>query len=209
MNRAILHSAKGHGYDAGGLSRSASCCKLSRSWPTARHEADVVDTVWFATGGGKTETYLGLLVTAALHDRLTGKTTGVTAWSRFPLRMLSMQQTQRFADALAGAELVRRAEGIKGAPISLGFYVGAAGTPNRIDVEAKDGMPDPEDETMPGRYQVLLTCPFCQPQGHTDAHGPPTLAAWRMNARMTTAHGQSRRCRSTSSMTRSTGSFPP
>ena len=89
----------------------------------------------------------------------------MTAWSRFPLRMLSMQQTQRFADALAGAELVRRAESIKGAPISLGFYVGALGTPNRIDVEAKDGSPDPEDESMPARYQVLLTCPFCRRKG--------------------------------------------
>jgi hypothetical protein len=165
MNRAILHSAKGHGYDSWRPFQVGFLLQALPFLTDRAIEADIVDTVWFATGGGKTETYLGLLVTAALHDRLTGKTTGVTAWSRFPLRMLSMQQTQRFADALAGAELVRRAEGIKGAPISLGFYVGAAGTPNRIDVEAKDGSPDPDDETMPGRYQVLLTCPFCQRKG--------------------------------------------
>ena len=36
----------------------------------------MVDTVWFATGGGKTETYLGLLLTSAFLDRLTGKRTG-------------------------------------------------------------------------------------------------------------------------------------
>jgi Helicase conserved C-terminal domain len=165
MNLAILHSAKGHGYDSWRPFQMGFLLQALPFLVNREPEADVVDTVWFATGGGKTETYLGLLVTAALHDRLTGKATGVTAWSRFPLRMLSMQQTQRFADALAGAELVRRAEGIKGAPISLGFYVGAAGTPNRIDVEAKDGSPDPDDETMPGRYQVLLTCPFCQRKG--------------------------------------------
>ena len=165
MNLAILHSAMGHGYDSWRPFQVGFLLQALPFLADREAEADVVDTVWFATGGGKTETYLGLLVTAALHDRLTGKSTGVTAWSRFPLRMLSMQQTQRFADALAGAELVRRAESIKGAPISLGFYVGALGTPNRIDVEAKDGSPDPEDESMPARYQVLLTCPFCRRKG--------------------------------------------
>jgi hypothetical protein len=165
MNLAILHSAKGNGYNSWRPFQIGFLLQALPFLSDRESEADIVDTVWFATGGGKTETYLGLLVTAAMHDRLTGKTTGVTAWSRFPLRMLSMQQTQRFADALAGAELVRQAKGIKGAPISLGFYVGAAGTPNRIDVEAKDGSPDPDDETMPGRYQVLLTCPFCQRKG--------------------------------------------
>lgn len=124
-------------------------------------DAEVVDTVWFATGGGKTETYLGLLITGALYDRLNGKTTGITAWSRFPLRMLSLQQTQRFADALAGAELVRREAGIAGEPLSLGFYVGAGGTPNRVPLDAKEGEPDHYDAGMPVRYQVLLRCPFC------------------------------------------------
>jgi hypothetical protein len=165
MNLAILHSAKEHGYDSWRPFQLGFLLQALPFLVDREGEAEIVDTVWFATGGGKTETYLGLLVTAALHDRLIGKSTGITAWSRFPLRMLSMQQTQRFADALAGAELVRRAEGIKGAPISLGFYVGAAGTPNRIDVDPKDGSPDPDDETMPDRYQVLLTCPFCRRKG--------------------------------------------
>ena len=47
-------------------------------------DTSLVDILWFATGGGKTETYLGLLIAAAFHDRLTGKVTGITAWSRFP-----------------------------------------------------------------------------------------------------------------------------
>lgn len=125
-------------------------------------ETETVDTVWFATGGGKTETYLGLLVTAIIYDRLTGKTDGITAWTRFPLRMLSLQQTQRFADALAGAELERRAHGIGGAPISLGFFVGQGGTPNKIKTDPGQGDPNPVDRSMPARYQVLLRCPFCR-----------------------------------------------
>jgi hypothetical protein len=128
---------------------------------------DVVDTLWFATGGGKTETYLLFVVTAAFHDRLRGKREGITSWGRFPLRMLSLQQTQRFADVLAAAELVRRDERIPGHPFSLGFFVGNNGTPNRIPTqrEHRPGQPDPTDPDMPGRYQVLLRCPFCTSPG--------------------------------------------
>jgi hypothetical protein len=161
MNRAIGHSAQGRGYDSWRPFQIGFLLQSLRFLAEPGKDTDIVDTVWFATGGGKTETYLGLVVTAALYDRLTGKTAGITAWSRFPLRMLSLQQTQRFADALAGAELVRQAEGIGGDPISLGFYVGP-GTPNRINQDAKDGEPDADDPNMPSRHQVLLTCPFCR-----------------------------------------------
>jgi len=125
----------------------------------------VVDTLWFATGGGKTETYLLYVLTAAFYDRLRGKREGITSWGRFPLRMLSLQQTQRFADVLAAAELVRQAEQIPGREFSLGFFVGAGGTPNKIKKDARAGEPSPTDPDMPGRYRVLLRCPFC---GSTD-----------------------------------------
>lgn len=125
-------------------------------------ETNIVDVVWFATGGGKTETYLGLLITAALYDRLKGKTTGVSAWSRFPLRMLSLQQTQRFSDAVASAECIRQEINAGGEPFSLGFFVGQGATPNRIQDHPKAGEPDPDDEAMPARYRVLERCPFCR-----------------------------------------------
>jgi hypothetical protein len=126
-------------------------------------DRSIVDTLWFATGGGKTETYLLFVLTAAFHDRLRGKREGITSWGRFPLRMLSLQQTQRFADVLATAELVRSDEKIEGHPFSLGFFVGSNGTPNRIPThrDHRPGQPDPDDQDMPARYQVLLRCPFC------------------------------------------------
>ena len=123
-------------------------------------EADIVDTLWFSTGGGKTETYLGLLVTAALYDRISGKKEGITGWARFPLRMLSLQQTQRFAEAFAAAELVRQRENIQGECFSIGFFVGQSGTPNRVR-ENSSYSADPNDREMPARYRVLLECPFC------------------------------------------------
>lgn len=134
---------------------------------TMNTESDIVDILWFATGGGKTETYLLFILTAAFHDRLRGKQEGITAWVRFPLRMLSLQQTQRFADVIAAAELVRQEERIQGASFSLGFFVGNNGTPNRVKPDPRPGEPDPDDPDMPGRFRVLLRCPFC---GSEDLH---------------------------------------
>lgn len=176
MNLAIAHSAAGkyHGWRPFQLGFLLSTLPFLVD-PSG--EGPIVDTVWFATGGGKTETYLGLLVTAALYDRMTGKHSGVTAWSRFPLRLLSLQQTQRFADALAGAELVRQAEGIKGAPMSLGFLVGRGGTPNKVVKTAEGEDPGPDSPGMPDRYQVLLRCPFCRGD---DVHMRFDRRLWRL-----------------------------
>lgn len=164
MNTAMAHAARGR-YSGWRPFQIAFLLANINSIVDPSTEAEFADIVWFATGGGKTETYLGLLVVAALHDRMTGKSGGVTAWSRFPLRMLSLQQTQRFANAMAGAELVRRSANIPGDPFSVGFFVGQGATPNRIPVEPKRGQPDPENEDMPAQYQVLLTCPFCGGDG--------------------------------------------
>jgi hypothetical protein len=162
MNKAIARSAEGRGYTTWRPFQVGFLLSAIRFLAEPEDESRFVDTVWFATGGGKTETYLGLLLTAAFFDRLTGKTMGVTAWSRFPLRLLSLQQTQRFADALAGAELVRREEDIKGSPFSLGFLVGQAGTPNKIVPRTETDEITPDSPGMPDKYQVLLYCPFCR-----------------------------------------------
>ena len=167
MNEAMQISARdekgGYKFTAwrpfqiGFLYANLSACK--------QESTDVVDIVWFTTGGGKTETYLGLILTAAFLDRFRGKMTGVTAWSRFPLRLLSLQQTQRFANALAAAEVVRRREGIDGDPFSLGFLVGSGATPNEIKRSPNRNRRDQwdyEDDSMPDRLRMLKVCPFCR-----------------------------------------------
>ena len=63
--------------------------------PTGRDPTDAATVLWFPTGGGKTEAYLGLIACGLFYDRCRGKRQGVTAWCRFPLRLLSLQQTQR------------------------------------------------------------------------------------------------------------------
>lgn len=116
-----------------------------------------VSTLWFPTGSGKTEAYIGLLLLAAFWDRLRGKKFGVTGWARFPLRALSFQQMQRMADLLAAAELVRSCERLGGDEFRLGFFVGESSTPNRIR-RRESGDPD----VPPGDYRCLLHCPFCR-----------------------------------------------
>jgi len=98
---------------------------------------DYADVLWFPTGGGKTEAYFGLISCALLYDRLRGKATGVTAWLRFPLRMLSVQQLQRAVRMLYETEQERRTllgtEADRSDPISLGYFVGKSSTPNQLD----------------------------------------------------------------------------
>lgn len=161
MNEAMAHSARGRYTGWRPFQVGFQLQVFPSLVEDQGEERRVVDTLWFATGGGKTETYLGIVVVACLYDRMRGKQSGVTAWSRFPLRMLSLQQMQRFADALAGAELARREHGLGGAPFRLGFLVGAAGTPNRIREDPNDGEEDADDPEMPNRYRRLERCPFC------------------------------------------------
>lgn len=160
MNEAMGLSARGR-YDSWRPFQVGFVLANIESITSEGAGRDIVDILWFPTGGGKTETYLGLLLMAAFYDRLTGKVAGVTAWTRFPLRLLSLQQTQRFANALAGAEIVRRQADVGGGPFSLGFFVGEASTPNRIKLNPEAGEPNPNDDQMPGRYRILLRCPFC------------------------------------------------
>jgi Helicase conserved C-terminal domain len=162
MNKAMAHASRGK-YDAWRPFQFAFLLANLKCLVETKTETEIVDVVWFATGGGKTETYLGLLITAAFLDRLRGKLSGITAWSRFPLRMLSLQQTQRFANAIAGAEIVREQEQIDGDSFSLGFLVGGAATPNRVK---KDGGEEEEDadklDDQVNPYLLLEDCPYCR-----------------------------------------------
>lgn len=140
-------------------------------------EREIVDIIYFPTGGGKTEAYLGVLVFHCFFDRLRGKCAGVTAWTRFPLRLLTLQQTQRMADIIGTAELVRsehadprlNRKGIAG--FAVGYFVGKEGTPNELVDVSKRRNPQPEervnwshaeDKTYRQRWKRVVTCPSCR-----------------------------------------------
>lgn len=137
-----------------------------RSDPQLRGELDSADVLWFPTGGGKTEAYLGLILTAAFYDRLRGKHAGVTAWLRFPLRMLSVQQLARVLDVLVAADQVRREQldGL-GAPFELGYLVGSTNTPNQLVYESRwwPGIDRAEEMTEEDKHhrRLVAGCPYC------------------------------------------------
>jgi hypothetical protein len=109
-----------------------------------RAELDICDVLWFATGGGKTEAYLGLIVVALFYDRYRGKRRGVSALLRYPLRMLSVQQLQRLLAAVAAAEDLRverlgDGEALEGDPFALGYWAGFGNSPNKLSSDYDDG----------------------------------------------------------------------
>lgn len=119
---------------------------------------DTVDLLWFAAGGGKTEAFLGLLLWQLFFDRLTGKAFGVTAFLRFPLRLLAYQQLQRLANALAEADKIREYEHLPGRPFSLGYFIGESGeSPNEISDDLHKRLSSGVEDEAP-RIQA---CPYC------------------------------------------------
>lgn len=137
-------------------------------------DREIVDLLYFPTGGGKTEAYLGLMAFVIANRRLRSKEDedynrdgGVTAILRYTLRLLTTQQRDRITKMILAAEMIRVKEYQKYGkePISIGFWVGGGVTPNTFE-ELKE---DPEDpaKTRVARskkkliYKQLLTCPFC------------------------------------------------
>ncbi len=131
-----------------------------REYPELRSDGDdFVDVLWFAAGGGKTEAFLGLIVWQSFFDRMRDKDIGVTAFVRFPLRLLTFQQLQRLARALAAAETIRDQEGLGGARFSMGYFVGQGVTPNRINDELHSRY---QTQGVDERLKRVFQCPFCR-----------------------------------------------
>lgn len=124
----------------------------------ARPEDDVIDLLWFAAGGGKTEAFLGVILWQAFFDRLRGKRLGTTALVRFPLRLLTFQQLQRLGRAMAAAERIRKTQRIAGARFSIGYLVGSGVTPNTISPELHAKF---EKYGVDPRLKRVFKCPFC------------------------------------------------
>ena len=75
-------------------------------------ERDLVDVIWFPTGGGKTEAYLGAFRIRHLSATAPGAGThaGTSVLMRYTLRLLTTQQFQRAASLICACEVIRRRE---------------------------------------------------------------------------------------------------
>ncbi len=144
--------------------------------PTDPHR-ETVDLLFFPTGGGKTEAYLGLAAFAMVLRRLRhpedqGRAgAGVSVIMRYTLRLLTLDQLGRAAGLICALELEREANAARfGAwPFEIGLWVGKAATPNvlgrkgdsRSDsarAKVRQFAADPKGKPVP---IPLENCPWC------------------------------------------------
>ncbi len=125
---------------------------------------DTVDLIWFPTGGGKTEAYLGLLAFLIVWRRLkhTGSYGGTAVLMRYTLRLLTTQQFTRATKIICALELIRRRHPELGdEPITVGMWVGEATSSNTYTDALKSVQRAAEGHTQALRRLVLLECPWC------------------------------------------------
>ena len=135
---------------------------------TASEEDDdreVLDLIWFQTGGGKTEAYLGLIAFLLVWRRLRyGEQGGGTAaFMRYTLRLLTRQQFERATGVICALELLRRAEShrLGREPFSVGIWVGRSVCPNQIK-DAQNVLDHLRAGDEGARDSLLLAhCPWC------------------------------------------------
>ena len=134
------------------------------------------DLLWFPTGGGKTEAYLGVAAFTMAIRRMQGNlgdydsSRGLAVIMRYTLRLLTLQQFQRATALICAMEVLRREaiengdESLGTEPFTIGLWVGNKVTPGKTE----DSHRAIEDLRNPGKYNAgsaspaqLTSCPWC------------------------------------------------
>lgn len=135
------------------------------------------DLLWFPTGGGKTEAYLGLTAYTLGIRRLQGEVAGragedgVAVLMRYTLRLLTLQQFQRASALICACEIIRREAEATGEPMwgttpfRIGLWVGQRSTPNTTE-QAAEAINEERNPSGGGVGGVgtpcqLTYCPWC------------------------------------------------
>ena len=133
-------------------------------------DRNTMDLLWFPTGGGKTEAYLGLIAFLAFYRRLSAEDNpdageGVAAMMRYTLRLLTTQQFVRASAVILACEAIRRGSAgekersgdLGSRPFSIGLWVGGEATPNTYEA-ARQGLQGGSNLPSPAQ---LADCPYC------------------------------------------------
>ena len=161
-------------------------------------ERDIVDLIWFPTGGGKTEAYLGLTAFTIFYRRLTNlaKSGGTAVMMRYTLRLLAAQQFTRAATLICACEHIRQdCESRKHVypsyplgkePITIGLWIGGSHIPNDnkkakeyLDklLAVKDHFYVRSAKDRNNKFQVLK-CPWCGTKLVKDDKDKKLVGAW-------------------------------
>lgn len=132
-------------------------------------EREIVDLLYFPTGGGKTEAYLGLIAFTIAYRRLTAKEEneyekdgGVTVFLRYTLRLLTTQQRDRLMRLIVAMEQLREknTELYGKERITIGFWVGGNVTPNKFS-DYSDTDQFKKKEFLRKLTKQIIKCPYC------------------------------------------------
>ncbi len=145
------------------------------------NEREDVELIFFPTGGGKTEAYLGLAAFCSFYRRLRDKQDdGVHVLMRYTLRLLTAQQFTRASGVICAMEFIRRREvNILGSKkFSIGLWVGGSNTPNKNS--NSNGAVSYYNELLrrkEAKYPFILSrCPWCSAEiGKIEKQRKPTL----------------------------------
>lgn len=145
-----------------------------RAFVDPKHtDRELVDLLFFPTGGGKTEAYLGLASFAIVLRRLREpglESSGITVLMRYTLRLLTLDQLSRAATLICALEIIRkeRAAQLGAWPFEIGLWVGKAATPNRMGKKGDNDRTSARQKTIDYQNNTkrpmpipLENCPWC------------------------------------------------
>lgn len=124
---------------------------------------DIAELIWFPTGGGKTEAYLGVASFNLFYERLKGNCIyGTSVIMRYTLRLLTSQQFERASSLICAMEYLRDSRSIElgEQEFSIGIWVGGDTTPNTNKI-AWDSFNDSQKKGDSAYKFLIQKCPWC------------------------------------------------
>lgn len=158
----------------------------------SRKTRSLVDLIFFPTGGGKTEAYLGACAISLLARRLRNPDdAGTDTLMRYTLRLLTAQQFLRAASLVCVLEAIRadHPDALGTSPFSIGIWLGGSSTPNTWK-QAVEGLKRLQSNPQQQNLFLLLRCPWCgaemgpKPRGKSNKSKQDTLGYEKVGGRV-------------------------